>query len=69
MKKTNVINYKLKLSNKIKIYPIFYISLLKSANPTTPAYIKKSPGLAQNDKYEIKKITEYDSQTQQYIIK
>ena len=60
-KKKSEINYKLKLSDRIKIYLVFYVSLLKSADPRTSVSIKKLSALVRNNKYKVKKITKYDS--------
>ena len=67
--KKDKINYKLNLLRKMKIYSVFYVLLLKSADLRILLVIKKSSQLVQNKKYKIKKIVRYDYRTQQYIIK
>ena len=59
----------MELLDKIKIYLIFRISLLKFADLRISISIKKSLRFASNNKYEIEKITEYNPKTRQYIIK
>ena len=48
---------------KIKIYPIFYISLLEPVNQKFPIFIKLSK-LSSENKYKIKKIINYDYKNQ-----
>ena len=60
--KRNNIMFKLKLSVEIRIYPIFHILLLESANPNTLTQIKLFKLLLEN-KYEIKKIVDNDIYT------
>ena len=52
-------NYKLDFPKKIKIYPIFYISLLELANQEILIFIKL-PKLSPKNKYKIKKIIDYN---------
>ena len=59
----------MELSNKIKIYSIFYILLLESADPKILVFIWILIKLSQNNKYKIKEITEYNPKIRQYIIK
>ena len=53
----------------MKVYPIFYISLLKSANSETLIVNQRLSKLSRYKKYKIKNIKEYDPKTQRYIIK
>ena len=55
------INYELKLSKDIRIYPVFYILLLKSVDSEIPIFIKKISEITQDDEYKVKKIVEYNS--------
>ena len=68
-KKKSKINYKLELLNNIKIYPVFYILLLESADLTILIFIKKLVGFVQNDKYKIKKIISYNFEIKKNTIK
>ena len=68
-KRKEEINYKLKLLNKIEIYPIFYILLLESVDVIISIFIKKLLRFVQNNKYKIKKIIKYNLRIQWYIIK
>ena len=63
MRKSNI-NYKLKLLNWIKIYPVFHVSLLESADSETQIIVQKSSELLHYNKHKIKKIKEYNSETQ-----
>ena len=67
-KQKNKLNYELDLPKKMKIYPIFYISLLEPANSETPVSTKP-PKLLSENKYKIEKIIDYDYKNQQYFIK
>ena len=67
-KQKDKFNYKLNLPKEIRIYPIFYIFLLKSANQKIPISIKPSKLLPENE-YKIKKIIDYNYKNQQYFIK
>ena len=69
IKKKSEINCELKSLDRIKIYLVFYILLLESTDLKISIFIKKPPKLAQNNKYKVKKITEYNSKIWQYIIK
>ena len=62
-KKISIINYELELSKKIKIYLVFHILLLEFTDLITSIYIKKILEFTQNNKYKIKKITEYNFKT------
>ena len=44
----------------MKIYPVFYILLLESADLRILILIKQSPKLNQDDKYKVKEIIGYD---------
>ena len=61
IKKSNV-TFELELSKGIKIHPVFYVLLLKSANPETPIQDKPSKLLSDN-KYEIESIRDYNLET------
>ena len=52
----------------MRIYPVFYIFLLKSINPEIPIFIK-SPKLLSENKYKIERIIDYNYKNQQYFIK
>ena len=60
-KRKSKINYKLKLLDRIKIHPVFYISLLESADPRIPIFTKKLPKLRHSIKYKVEKIIKYNS--------
>ena len=61
-----LINYKLKLSKNVRIYLIFYISALKSANSNTS--IQKTFHFeSKKREYEVKKILK--KRDQKYLIK
>ena len=67
MKKSNVI-FELELFKEIRIYPIFHILLLESANPKTLIQLRLSKLLLKN-KYEIEKLIDYDKIIDQYLVK
>ena len=52
----------------MRIYPIFYISLLEPVNPEIPVSTK-SPKLSPENKYKIEKIIDYNYKNQQYFSK
>ena len=52
----------------MKIYPIFYIFLLKLINPEIPVFTKLSK-LSSENKYKIEKIIDYNYKNQQYFVK
>ena len=60
-KKKSEINYKLELLDKIKIYPVFYILLLESADPRILLVIRKLSKLTRDNEYKVEKIINYDS--------
>ena len=62
-KRKSKINYKLELLKDIKIYSVFYISLLESADLRILTFTKRLSELSQNNKYEIKIITDYNPKT------
>ena len=51
-----VINYKLNLPTDIKIYPVFYILLLKLADPNIPIQNAFHFEVEEETKYKVKKI-------------
>ena len=53
----------------MKIYSMFYISLLKSADSEILTIIQRSSKLLRYKKYEIEDIKEYDPETQRYTVK
>ena len=57
-------NYKLKLLNRIKIYPIFYILLLELVNLRILVFIKTLSEFIQHNKYKVKRIIDYNSRIQ-----
>ena len=67
-KQKGKLNYKLDFPKKIRIHPIFYISLLEPANQKIPIFIKLSK-LSSENEYKIKKIINYNYKNQQYFIK
>ena len=67
MKKNNII-FELELSKEIRIYPVFYILLLESANPEILIQLRLSK-LSSENKYEIKKLVNYNKIINQYLIK
>ena len=62
-------NYKLELSKNIRIYPIFYISLLESVDSEILIITKKLLRLIHSDKYKIKTIIRYNLKIYRYIVK
>ena len=60
-KKKNKINYKLNLLKNIRIYSMFYIILLELASPNVLLVIRKLLEFAQNNKYKVEKIIDYNS--------
>ena len=68
-KKKNKMNYKLELLNKIRVYPVFHMSLLEPTDLRILLVTKKSSKLAQDDEYEVKRIINYNLRTKRYIIK
>ena len=62
-KRRSDVNFKLKLSNWIRIHPIFYIEKLESADSEVSVQTKESPKLSRYNEYEIEKIEDYDSET------
>ena len=67
--KKNNINYKLKLLKRIRIYLIFYILLLESANLNILTMIYTLSELVKHKRYKVENIKGHDLKTQQYIIK
>ena len=67
--KKSRINYELELLDGIKIYPVFHVLLLEFADPRILILIKILLGLVLGNKYEVERITGYDSKTQRYVIK
>ena len=67
MKKNNV-TFKLELSKGTKIYSVFHILFLESANPETLVQDKPLKLLPDNE-YKIENIKNYNSETRQYIVK
>ena len=67
--KRNNVNFKMKLLNWIRLYFIFYVKRLESADSKISIRIKESLRFSQYNKYKIEKIKDYDLETHQYIIK
>ena len=67
-KQKDKLNYKLDFPKEIKIYPVFYIFLLKPVNSEIPISTKP-PKLLPENEYEIKKIINYNYKNQQYFVK
>jgi hypothetical protein len=59
-KRVKLVNYKLKLLNTIRIYPIFYISLLKLVpDRALDTLYTETELINPNTIYEVKKILDY----------
>ena len=56
-------NFKLKLLNWIRFYPMFYVKKLELVDPEMPVQTKELSRLSQYNKYEIKKIKDYNPET------
>ena len=67
-KQKNKFNYKLNFLKKMKIYPVFHISLLEPANSKILISIKL-PKLSPENEYKIEKIINYNYKNQQYFVK
>ena len=63
IKKKNKVNFELKLLNRMRIYLVFHVSLLKSADPRISVFIEILPKFIQNNKYKVKEIIGYNSKT------
>src|SRR5579883_2133757 len=53
------VNYELQLPKNIRIYPIFYVSLLEKANPETPLNKETELEDPTKQEYKVKKILDY----------
>ena len=53
----------------MRIYLIFYISLLESADPETLIFITIIKNLTQKNEYEIERIIDYNYKIRRYTVK
>ena len=67
-KQKGKLNYELDFPKEMKIYPVFHIFLLESANSETPVSTKL-PKLSPGNEYKVEKIIDYDHRSQQYFVK
>ena len=62
-----LVNYKLILPNTIRIYPVFYVSLLRLADPETLIDYRTITESA--EEFEVERIIKYNARTKEYLVK
>ena len=67
VKQRGPVNYKVELPKGLKRHPVFYISLLEPADPSTPVQDSFYYKTKEEDKYKVEKIL--DQKGQKYLIK